>query len=98
MSQIPITEDLTPFFEIGDFAQDVIIQGNTIPGIITDFYDTLEGGSVGIEGAEVLLIVMTSDVPIIYHGDGVDIDSELFIIVNVREDNTGVTRLQLARA
>ena len=98
MTQIPGSENLDAFFEAGEFAQEVDILGATILAIITDFYDDLDGGSVGMEGAEVLLICKTSDVPGVQHGTPVTIETENFIVVNVRPDNSGVTRLQLARA
>ena len=97
MSQIPISEDLDAFFVDGEFAQDVELLGGIISAIVTDYYQDLDAGTVGIEGAEVLLICKTMDIPGVEHGTPVNIDGENFIVVNVRPDNSGVTRLQLAR-
>ena len=97
MTQIPVSDDLDGFFVDGEFAQEVFILGQTITAIITDYYDPLDGGTVGIEGAEVLLICKAQDVPGVEHGTPVLVDGENFTVVNIRPDNSGVTRLQLAR-
>ncbi len=98
MSQIPIVEnDLSSFFIDGEFAQPVQVNGVIFDAIITDYYAALDGGEVGIESTEILLICETSKLPMIAHGDPVQVKNENFIIVNIRPDNSGVTRLQLTR-
>lgn len=97
MTQIPVSEDLSSFFVDGEFAQEAEVDGVIITAIVTDFYDALEGGTVGIEGAEVLLICKTSEVATVEHGTAVVIDTEEFVVSNVKPDNSGITRLQLAR-
>lgn len=99
MSDFPISQDLDFLFELNEFAQWVTQGINpAFKGILTDFYSELSGGTVGIEGAEVLLIAKTLDVSGFNHGTILTISSDDYIIVNTRPDNTGLTRLQLARA
>lgn len=98
MSQIPITaDDLDTFFEVDEFAQVITYNLGTINGIVTDLYSDIDVGEVGIEGANLLAIVKTSDISGIAEGDAMAVGAENFTVVNIRPDNTGLTRIQLAR-
>lgn len=99
MSQIPITTELDFLFQAQEFALDISDGVNPpFKGIVTDFYDELLGGSVGMEGAEVLLIAKTTDVSTFTHGTILTVGAENFTVVNTRQDNYGITRIQLARS
>jgi len=98
MSQIPIIEnDLDTFFELDEFGVEVNVLNKNVIGIITDFYQDIDGGEVGAEGAEVLLIIKSSDVVGVAHGDAVQTQGENFAVVNIQDTNSGISRLKLAR-
>jgi len=98
MSQIPIIEnDLDSFFELDEFGIEVTILNKNVIGILTDYYQDIDGGEVGAEGAEVLLIIKSSDVVGVAHNDTVQTQGENFAVVNIQETNSGITRLKLAR-
>ena len=100
MADVPVTaDDLDCFFTEGEFAQELTIPGvGTINCIITDFYMTDDAGSVGVESGTIMIIAKTADLPVGF-GEGNQFQKgvETWDIVNVREDNTGITRLQAVR-
>ena len=99
MSRIPITADVSTFFNTGEFAQVITHPGGTFNAIQTDYYNEMDGGSVGIEGAEIILICSSDDLlsyPV-DHGTMLTIGGDVYSVVNIRPDNNGITRLQLTR-
>jgi len=100
VADVPVTaDDLDCFFTDGEFAQELTIPGvGTINAIITDFYLTDDAGSVGVESGAIMIIAKTADLPAgIGEGQQFQKGVETWEVVNVREDNTGITRLKAVR-
>ena len=95
MPRLPITEDLTPFFTMGELALPGEFAGEDIPVIYREDYATIDGGFAGLEIQAPYALVKSDDVPGIVQGDTLIIDGESFTITSVRHDSQGITRLFL---
>lgn len=100
MIRFPITADIATIFNTAEFAQPVSDGVNTFDAIITEDFDLMNGGSVGIEGAQLICIAQSSDVSLLDSGDILTATltgDEFIIIPPLMPDDTGLTRLKLAR-
>lgn len=90
---MPFTEDLTAFFQPGDFATTVTWNGATVNGIFDAAYvEPLTSESIGPQ-----LMCAQADVDGVAHGDTVLVDAVTYKVVNVQPDGTGVVTLRLER-
>jgi hypothetical protein len=87
--------DLTPFFNNDELSHDAILNG-AIPfkTIVTDWYDPIVGGTVGMGATDPLLIAQHDDIPDVQDGDTVVIAAYSYTIREVQPDNTGIVRLK----
>lgn len=96
MALIPITNDLDPFFQEGEFAQTATYNGITeIMVILTDFDNPMIGGTVGLAGHEPFFICQLADIPDVEEGDTLAIGINTWIVREVMPDNTGIVRLKV---
>jgi hypothetical protein len=86
-------EDLDPFFDPSEFADDVTYKDNPIAGIFDNSY--FEGQ--GIQGSQPVFTCRTMDVPAARHGDILVRAGTTYKVVGVEPDGTGVTLLRLEK-
>jgi len=77
-----------------DFGIVVEYDGNEFCGILDQTFMSVDLGE-GIEAAELVLTVRSSDVSGISEGDEITADGTEYIIRNVEPDGTGITILRL---
>lgn len=88
---MPFTEDLTVFFQPGDFAHAAALDGVTVNGIFEDEYVS----ALGVESTGPVFVLRTVDAGAAQHGSTLIVDGVTWSVVGVRPDGTGVTTLQL---
>lgn len=81
------TEDLTGFFDVGDFASAATFNGNTVNGIFDNEYVEVEG----IESKRPVFLCETSDVSAYSRGATVIVEGATYSLVTKEQDGTGVT-------
>lgn len=107
-----MTEDLSAFFSLSEFAHTVIMVGETVSGIFDNGYALGNVGAFGMAGCEPKLTMASADVPPrvvdTYHRwcfepfDAVDllitVNGAAYKIVAIEPDGTGVSVLRLESA
>jgi hypothetical protein len=93
--RIPIAMNLEPFFNNNEFSHDALHNGATLfKVIVTDWYDPVIGGTVGMGTTDPMLIAQHDDIPDVADGDTISIDGYSYTVREVRPDNTGIVRLK----
>ena len=89
------TEDLAPFFNRADFADDATVGGVELAGIFdNDYIDTF--GIVA--GSQPSLLVASAAVSAIKFGDAVVIGAANYTVNDIKPGGTGLTRILLSAA
>lgn len=93
--RIPITMDLSPFFNNSELSHDAMLN-NTTPflAIVTDWYDPIVGGTANMGATDPLVIADHSVIPDVTEGDTILIASFEYVVREVQPDNTGIVRLK----
>lgn len=90
------TEDLSGFFDTGDFADaGTYTHVGASPATVNGIFDSYFVDPLGIEGNSPRFICASSDVSSVAHGDSLVVDSVTYHVVGVEPDGTGVVVLKL---
>lgn len=90
------TEDLTSMFdETYGFAVPAVFKTKAISVIYDEDYYAASGQDVDIESTKPAAICRSADVPGVKIGDSITVDGDVFTVINVKPDGTGVTVLAL---
>lgn len=92
-------DDIDVFFS--DFAIDAVYTADGMPKTIRILfsrdYREMMNEITGIEGTASSAICKSSDVPNASHNDTLEIDEEIYYVIGVQPDDSGVTILLLSR-
>lgn len=87
------TEDLTVFFNEGDFAVAATLNGVAVSGILDEEY--LEPLGNVVEGKAPVFACRAAAVPSVAHGQTLVVGARTFKVRGVEPDGTGVVLLRL---
>lgn len=90
------TEDLSVFFRTEDFGTAAVYSGSgaTINGILDAEYEEPMGR---VQASKPVFVCRTSDVPSAAHAQTLTIGAQVYKIVGVEPDGTGITLLKLEK-
>jgi hypothetical protein len=91
-----LTNDLEIFLNSDEFAVDVTYLGNTIQGIFDDEFSSAVQGEMGVESTVPQVLLRTSDVPNVAHGETMTINSVVYQVIGIQPDGTGMTLILLS--
>lgn len=80
------------------FGQSVTVAGSAVYGMLDNDYEPVQFGNQVVESNVPVLIVRTSDVPAVAHGDAVVIGANSYTVREIRNDGEGMTELVMAEA
>lgn len=91
-----LTDDLEMLLQTGDFAVSATFGGATISIIFDEEYLGQDvGGSTLVSGSNPIAYCRTSDVSAAAQDSTIVIDSTTYTVIDVENDNTGMTLLRL---
>lgn len=88
-------EDLAPFFDTGDFADDATVGGVAVKGIFDADYQL---GLGVVSGSSPTLRIITTAAPSVALGDAVVVLGVNYTVAAVEDTRTGDTLLRLQEA
>lgn len=89
------TEDLALFFSTNGFADDAVLSGVAVKGILSRPFQVAGLAGAGSESTAPVFTLPTADVPTDPVGQEVEIGDDTYTIQGVQPDGTGVSRLLL---
>lgn len=92
-----ITNDLATFLNTNEFATSITYNSNVIKGIFDDAYKGINMATGEIESTDPQVVVKTSDVSDIEHGNNLVISSTTYYVIGIQPDGTGLTTLILSK-
>jgi len=91
-----LTNDLDIFLNENEFAVDITYQAATIQGIFDAEFSSAVEGEIGIESTVPQVLVKTTDVPSVAHGQTMTINAVVYNIIAIQPDGTGMTLILLS--
>lgn len=88
-------EDLTPFFNVDDFAVATTLNGAPVKAIFDNNYELGSVGPFGMSGTQPMLTLSTADVPTDPIGKSAVVNGKTYIVAVHQPDGTGVSQLLL---
>lgn len=92
-----ITSDLTTFLNADEFAVSITYNSATIKGIFDDEYKAVNQLTGEVEATAPQVVVKTSDISGIAHGNPLTINSTTYYVIGIQQDGTGLTTIILSR-
>lgn len=92
-----ITADLGTFLNTGEFAVDITFGAGTIKGIFDNEFIESNQDEISVEDLQPQVIVKSSDIPGLAHGDTMTIESVVYNVVGIQPDGTGLTLVILSK-
>ena len=89
------TEDLSPFFDTGDFGTSATFTHGASSAPVNVIFDASFDDPLGIAGAFPRAICAAKDVIGVVHGDTLVVELTTYKVVGVKPDGTGVVILTL---
>ncbi|MCP4989340.1 MAG: hypothetical protein GY928_25775 [Colwellia sp.] len=91
-----LTTDLDVFINTDEFAVDITYNSTTIQGVFDNEFSSAVEGEMGIESTVPQVMVKTSDVASVVHGEVMIIESVNYNIIGIQPDGTGMTLILLS--
>lgn len=91
---MPMTEDLSAFFDTAEFATAATLNGVAVTGIFDAAYEE-QGLGLGMAGTVPVYTLPSADVPATVVGLALVIGATTYTVVESMPDGTGITRLRL---
>ncbi len=92
-----LLNDLDIFFNDDEFAIEVTYNLVTFNGIYDNAFIEDQQGQIQIETLEPQIMVKTSDVTGLTHGETMTVNSVAYKVKEIQPDGTGITRILLTR-
>lgn len=92
-----ILTDLTTFLNSDEFAIDIIYNSTTIQGIFDNAFVEDQQNDISVETLQPQVIVKTSDVSGVSHGQSMTINGVTYYVIGIQSDGTGLTTILLSR-
>lgn len=92
-----LTEDLTAFMNVAEFATSCTLNGAPVSAIFDAAYALGSVGEFGIASAQPTLTLATADVPASPIGQAAVVQGVAYTVVSHEPDGTGVSRLLLRK-
>lgn len=90
------SQDLSPYFNVAEFAVAAQLDGVEVAVIFDRAYHDGLGGQ--IESSSPVCLVPTAAVPSVAQGSALELDGVTYQVTRVEPDGTGVTTLALERS
>lgn len=92
-----ILTDLDTFLDSGEFGVDITYNSGTIKGIYDNAFVQDQQDDIGVETLNPQVIVKSSDVSGIAHGNTMTIGGSTYNVIGIQQDGTGLTIILLSR-
>ena len=90
-----MTEDLSAFFSVGEFATAVTLSGVPVSAIFDNDYALAAVGDFGMAGSAPVLTLASSAVPADWLGAAAVVNGKNFAVSEHKPDGTGISLLIL---
>jgi hypothetical protein len=85
------------FFDTDEFAVEITYNSATIKGIFDNTFTQDDQGAVQVDTKNPQVLVKSSDVTGLAHGDTMTVNSIAYKVRSIQPDGTGVTNVLLTR-
>jgi hypothetical protein len=93
-----MTEDISAFFSVTEFARAVTLNGVTVSAIFDNDYALAAVGDFGMAGSAPVLTLASAAVPADWLGAAVVVNGKNFAVTEHKPDGTGISLLILVAA
>ena len=92
-----ITTDLDTFLNSDEFGVNITYDAGTIKGVFDNEFIESNQDEISVEDFQPQVIVKSSDIPGLSHGDTMTIESVDYNVIGIQPDGTGLTLVILSK-